>query len=82
MADLQLAGADNTALSPAAGDEGRVAGEPAAGCEKARRGPHPLDVFGVGFLADQDHLLAFPGGGDGVAGREHQLAQGAAGTRR
>ena len=54
LVDLDLAGAGDAAAAPAAGDDRRVAGHAAGAGEDARGRVHAGDVFGVGFLADQD----------------------------
>ena len=70
--DLQGAGADDTALAPSSGDECGMARHPAAGGQNRRRGAHPFDVLGVGFLATEDGPLAAFGPLDSGRGREHQ----------
>ena len=61
-------------LAPAAGDDRRVAGHAAGAGENAGRRVHAVDVFGAGFLADQQHLLAGVGPLDRFLGGEGQLA--------
>ena len=61
VVDVEGFAADDAALAPAAGDDGRVAGLAAGGGEDALGGVHAADVLGAGFLADQDDLLALGG---------------------
>ena len=55
--DVQLPGPGHAAAAPAAGDDRRMARHAAGAGENAGRQMHPFDVFGVGFLADQQHAL-------------------------
>src|SRR5262249_39595625 len=59
--DDELLAADDATLAPAAGDDGGVGGLAAGGCEDALGGVHATDVFGGGFLSDEDDLLALSG---------------------
>ena len=82
IVDLRCARADDAALAPAAGHEGRVAGHAAAGGENALGRAHAFDVLGVGLFADEDHrLVALLGDLDGVVGGEDDLAARAARDR-
>ena len=76
--DLHVAGADDAALAPAAGHQGRVAGHAAAGGQNALGRAHAFHVLGVGLFADEDHLLALLGRFDGVDRGEDDLAARAA----
>ena len=71
---VNLAGAGDAAAAPAAGDDGRVARHAAGAGENADGRVHALDVFGVGFLADEEHLLAVERAVDRFRGRERELA--------
>ena len=59
--DLDFAGAGDAAAAPTAGDHRRVAGHAAGAGENAGGRVHAVDVLGVGFLADQEDLLAAHG---------------------
>ncbi len=72
--------ADDAALAPAAGDERRVAGHPAAGGQNRLGGAHALDVLRVRLLANQDDLLALLVPHDGLRRGEDDLARSAART--
>ncbi|OPZ91222.1 MAG: hypothetical protein BWY73_01146 [candidate division TA06 bacterium ADurb.Bin417] len=80
--DVEGAAAHDAALAPAAGHQGRVAGHAAPAGKNAGRGPHALDVLGVGLLADQQDRLALPGPFDRVGGGEDDLAHRSARTGR
>ena len=79
--DLDRLGADDGRRAPAAGDDGGVADEAAAGGEDALGDHHPVDVLGARLAAHEDDLLAALGGGLGVVGGEVHLADGGAGRR-
>ena len=72
--DLDRLGADDGRRAPAAGDDGGVADEPAAGGEDALGDHHPVDVLRAGLVAHEDDLLAALGGVVGVVGGEVHLA--------
>ena len=74
LVDRDLAGAGDAAAAPAAGDHGRVARHAAGAGENADGRVHALDVFGVRFLAHEQHLLAGERAVDRFGGRERQLA--------
>ena len=74
IVDVEGLAADDAALAPAAGDDGRVAGLAAGGGEDALGGVHAADILGAGFLADEDHPLALGGHGFGFGGGEDHLA--------
>ena len=76
MSILHVAGADDAALAPAAGDQRRVAGHAAAGGQNALGRAHALNVLGVGFFADQDDGLALLLRFDGQSRGEDDLAAG------
>ena len=77
-ADLHGVGADDGGDAPAAGDDGGVAHEAAAGGEDALGHLHAVHVLGRGLVADEDHLLAALGRVDGVVGGEvHPADRGA-----
>ena len=80
--DLQGVGADDTALTPAACNQGRVAGHAATGGEDSFGRPHAFDVLGVGLFADEDALAIVALGGHRVIGGKDDLAECAAGPGR
>ena len=75
-------GADDGGRAPAAGDDGGVADEAAAGGEDALGDHHAVHVLGAGLVAHEDDLLAALGGVGGVVGREVHLADRGARRRR
>ena len=76
--DLHRLAADDAALAPATGDEGRVRGHAAAGGKDTGAGAHTLDVFRRGLLTDQDDMLATGVGVHRSLGGEDDRADGAA----
>ena len=68
--DLHRVGAHDGGDAPAAGDDGGVAHQAAAGGEDALGHLHAVDVLRRGLVADEDHLLAALGRVDGVVGGE------------
>ena len=78
--DLQRAGAADADLAHLPGDERRVRTDAAARGEDAFGGDHAAQIFGRGFDADEQDLLALGGGRDGAVGVEINLAGGGAGT--
>mmetsp|Transcript_37749 Transcript_37749/g.118185 ORF Transcript_37749/g.118185 Transcript_37749/m.118185 type:complete len:920 (-) Transcript_37749:644-3403(-) len=56
-ADLEVRGADDAGLAPAARDDGRVGGHAAAGGEHAERGVHAAHVLRGGLVAHEDHVF-------------------------
>jgi hypothetical protein len=78
VVDGEAAGAGYAGPAHAPGDDGGVAGHAASGGEDALGGVHPVDVFGTGLGADQDHLVAALGPILGSVGVEHRLARGCA----
>ena len=63
-------GAAHGRLAPAAGHDGGVADEPAAGGEDALGHGHAVHVVGRGLLAHEHDALAPLDGGDGGVGVE------------
>ena len=78
--DLQRGGAADADLAHLAGDERRVRADAAAGGEDAFGGDHAAQIFGRGFVADEEDLFALLGGVDGAVGVEIDLAGGRAGA--
>ena len=78
--DLDVGGADDAALAPAAADERRVAGHAAARGEDAGGGAHAVDVFRIGLFTDHDAGEFLLVAGHGVLGVEDNLTDRAAGT--
>ena len=76
--DLDRLRTDDGRGTPAPGDDGGVADEPAASGEDALRGHHPVDVLRARLVAHEDHLVATLGGRLGVVGGEVDLADGGA----
>mmetsp|Transcript_29085 Transcript_29085/g.81397 ORF Transcript_29085/g.81397 Transcript_29085/m.81397 type:complete len:750 (+) Transcript_29085:379-2628(+) len=74
FADRHLRQAADAGLPPPSGDDGRVAGHPAAGREDALASVHPPHVVRAGLVAHQDHLLVLLAPRRGGRGREHDLA--------
>ena len=58
VAEAQDLGADDGGLAPAAGDDGGVADQPAAGGEDPLGGEHAVHVLGRGLVAHQHDGLA------------------------
>ncbi len=59
--NVDLLGADDAALSPAARHDRRMARLPARGRENSLRHVHAAHIFRAGFAAHQNHLLAARG---------------------
>ena len=81
-ADLDVGAADDAALAPAAGNERRVRGHAALAGQDGLRLVHAVDVFGRGFFADEDDLLASFGPLDRILAGEDRAALGAARSGR
>ena len=79
VVDVEGFAADDAALAPAAGDDGRVGGLAAGRGEDALGGEHAADVLGAGLAADEDDLDALLRLLFGVGGVEAELAGGGAG---
>ena len=75
-----LGGTDDAGLAPAARNQRRVAGHAATCGQDAVGDLHALDVFGVGFFADQNDLLAQTVRLNGVLAGEENLTASGAGT--
>ena len=78
--DVNIAGAGDADFAHLAGDEGRVAGNAAASGEDAFGGDHAAKIFGAGFDAGQDDLLALVGPLFGLGGAEDDFARCRAGA--
>ena len=75
IVDFQLPGTRYAALAHTAGNDGRMRGHTAAGGEDAGGVEHALEVFGRGFDAHEDCLLAGLGQGFlGIFGEEYHGA--------
>ena len=81
LVDRELARADDAALAPADGDDGRVARLAAGRGEDADGAVHAGDVLGARLLADEEHLLALVRALDGLGRGERERAGGGSGRR-
>src|SRR5271154_1952469 len=80
VVDHQLFSADDAALAPASGNDGRVARLAAGGSKNALGDGHAADVLGTSFTADQHNLFAPAGPILGLVSAEHNLADGGPGN--
>src|SRR5271168_362973 len=80
VVDLQCGGAANADLAHLAGNEGRVRADTAFRGENAFGGDHAAEIFGRGFVADEEDFLALLGGLHGAIRVEVHAAGGGAGT--
>ena len=78
VVDDDLAGTHDGGNAPAAGHDGGVRGDAAAGGEDAAGALHAEHVVRRGLVADEDDGLALVGGVDGVVGGEDHDAGGRA----
>ena len=78
--NLERAGAADADFAHLAGDQRRVRADAAFGGEDAFGGDHAAQVFGRGFVADEENLLALGGGRVGAVGVQIELAGGGART--
>jgi len=79
---MQRAGADDTALAPAAGNQRRMRRHAAAGRKHAFSRAHAFHIFGIRFFANQNDFFAFLPPFHRHVGGKRNLAYGAAGTGR
>ena len=78
IVNVELFGADDAALAPAACDDCGVAGLASSGGKDSLRDGHAADVFRAGFAANQNHFLALLGPLLGlVSGEDHFADRGA-----
>ena len=56
--DMNFAAARHAATSPTACDHRRMTGHAARAGENPSGAVHAIDIFGIGFLANQQHLFA------------------------
>ena len=75
VVDLQVAGARYAAFAHAAGYDGCVRGHASARGQDTVGRVHALEVFGRGFDADEDRLLALGGPFFGLVGEKDDLAR-------
>ncbi len=71
-----FAGTGDAATTPTASDHRRVAGHTAGAGQNAGGRVHAVDVFWVGFLANENHLLAGSSPFDSFSSGEGELAHG------
>ena len=79
--DVDRTGAGDAALAPAAGDDGRVAGHAAGRRQDPHRVVHAVDVLGGRLPPHEEDRFSGLRAGDGLIGRERELARRRAGRR-
>ena len=82
VVNVQVAAADDAALSPAPCHKRSVAGHTAASGQDCLCGTHTFDIFGVSFFADEDYLFALFFPIDGIRSGKDDLACSSARTCR
>ena len=79
IVNVELFGADDAALAPAAGDDCGVRSFTSSGGEDSLCDGHSADIFGAGFAANKNDLFALLGPFLGVVSGEDDLADCGAG---